>query len=279
MPFGFDIAAGGVAGRDHRKGIPRNYQDAYAVQSSPRGTVIVVADGCGSSKHSEYGAKKAVTHLGTTMQRLLSYGTKPMHPGFFEAAREELLTDIRDDARKMGSSLSTVINDYFLFTLVGSVITPEMTTFFSIGDGVIVINDKVIVLDSGSENKPSYLAYAITGSSLTDDDPSRLDFQILCNVPTSELSYFLVGSDGLVDLTNKSHRRLPGGNENELVGPLSQFWDDGRHFATNNSSSVTTRLNLMARDQYRNSPTGRKVLEGGLLADDTTLVVGRRTPA
>jgi hypothetical protein len=278
MPFGFDIASGGVAGRDHRKGVPSNYQDAHAVASSDHGLVTVVADGCGSSKYSEYGARKAVTHLTTHFQRLLSYGSKPLHPGFFATARDQLLEDIRDDADKMGESRSRIINDYFLFTLVGAIMTPEMTTFFAIGDGVFVINGELIVLDSGSENKPAYLAYAITGSSLTDNDPSRLEFHVVRHVPTPDLTQFLVGTDGVVDIATKAHRRIPGGGETEMVGPLSQFWESDEYYQTVGNSGITTRLNLMARDQYRTSPTGRKVLEGGLLPDDTTMVVGRRTP-
>jgi hypothetical protein len=187
--------------------------------------------------------------------------------------RDTVLSNINVLARNMGVSLGEVINRYFLFTMNGVIITEDDAIFFALGDGVVIINGEVTVLDPGPKNQPVYMAYQLTGSSVTDGDPSSLEFQTVRKMPTAELQTFLVGTDGIKDVIDRQERNLPG--QSEPVGPISQFWQQDKYFVPG-TVAVTRRLNLMARDWPRQGTNGRYVLDGGLLADDTTLIVGRR---
>jgi hypothetical protein len=40
-----------------------------------------------------------------------------------------------------------VLLDYFLFTIIGVIVTPEETTVFSFGDGVYAMNEDVQVIE------------------------------------------------------------------------------------------------------------------------------------
>lgn len=270
----FQLTGGSVAGRDHRKGIPRNRQDAYQIAQTAHGITAVVADGCGSGESSEVGAAMGVRLLTTYLQRLLARGYRP-DTQLLARARQAVLSQLHVLAQDMGESLTEVVNRYFLFTLLGAVITPDTALFFALGDGVLVVNGELVVLDSGPNNEPIYLGYALIGSRLTDHDPSLLDFQIVRQLPTANLRHFLIGSDGVQEAIGRETRCLPGSDE--VFGPLSQFWENDRYFVPG-TVAVTRRLHLLARDWTRRSATGRNVTEGGLLADDTTLVAGRRTP-
>ncbi|HSX33594.1 MAG TPA: protein phosphatase 2C domain-containing protein [Candidatus Saccharimonadales bacterium] len=274
MSLDFELTGGSVAGKDHRRGIPRNRQDAYHVARSRYGITAVVGDGCGSSAGSEVGATIGVQLMSTYLQRLLAHGHQP-DKRLLARARQAMLAQLHVLAQDMGESLSEVVNSYLLFTLVGGIITPETATFFVLGDGVLVVNGELIVLDSGPNNQPAYLAYALTGSTLTDADPSLLDFQIVRQLPTAGLQHFLIGSDGVQEAIDREARCLPGSDE--VFGPLSQFWEDDRYFVPG-TVAVTRRLNLLARDWPRRTESGRSVTDGGLLSDDTTLIAGRRTP-
>jgi hypothetical protein len=84
-------------------------------------------------------------------------------------------------------------------------------------------------------------------------------------LPTAELDHFLLGSDGLLDLRRAAETPIPNGEG--VVGPLSQFWTEGRFFK--NADNVRRRLRII----NGGVDAGPK---DGLLTDDTTLVVGRR---
>jgi hypothetical protein len=56
----------------------------------------------------------------------------------------------------------------------------------------------------------------------------------------------------------------------DVVGPLDQFYRQDRYFA--NPELISRRLKLISRDWPMSNP------QPGLLHDDTTLIVGRRTP-
>lgn len=270
----FQLAGGSVAGRDHRRGVPKNCQDAYCIRTGRTAITAIVADGCGSSERSEVGAGIAVEQLSTFLHELLDRGFRPGKQ-LLERARQDLLSHMRVLAKSMGPSLSKVVNRFFLFTLLGTIVTNDTTLSFALGDGIVVINGEVIVLEPEIGNQPIYLGYALTGSELTDHAPERLEFQVVYALPTTKVDHFLLGSDGATEIMNRANDCLPG--RDEQLGPISQFWETDRVFGTR--LAIQTRLNLMARDRYRITAGGRAMLDGGKLSDDTTVVVGRRTPA
>lgn len=261
----FEIAGGSVAGRDHRKGIPRNKQDTFCVRQTKYGTVAIVADGCGSGKHSEVGARLAVRLLSTALDRYLARGLQP-NGQLLARAGQELLSSLHMLAKDMGESLSEVVHNHFLFTLIGMVSTASTTMFFSLGDGVLVINDETTILDSGPDNAPDYFGYRLLGK--------HLEFNIVRTMPTCEVERFLLGSDGVVAMIENAERHLPG--TSEVLGPLSQFCENDKYFRAGDIG-IERRLNLAARDWPKRTDSGQYVMESGFLPDDTTLVVGRKS--
>jgi|GEM_PF-3773072 len=137
----FELAAGTIPGREHIR-LKRGSQDALAWHHQDDCLIAVVCDGCGSGAHTEVGAK-----LGA---RLLVNGLRARLADGAVADRELLLTALRCDVLAhlefllpaMGGDHRDVVADYFLFTIVGAVITPRRALVFSIGDGVVAINGR-----------------------------------------------------------------------------------------------------------------------------------------
>lgn len=254
----FSLAAGSITGRDHRLA-GRSNQDGFAILRQSDRLAIVVADGCSSGLHSEVGAKLGARILA---QLLLIHANALLRDSkAIERVRLDALAQIRMLANALGGSFSETINDYFLFTSLLALITPDISLFASLGDGFFAINGTMIRLGPFPGNAPPYLSYGLVETALP---PANLLFTIQSVLPTNELFSFLLGTDGLQDFCSAETALVPG--MDVAVGPLSQFWMDNRFYR--NSDQVRRRLavvNAETRSAYR-----------GLLPDDTTLVVGRR---
>ena len=259
----FKLAGGSVIGRDHRKA-GRNNQDAYAWGSSGDVIVAAVSDGCGSSPHSEVGAWiTARLIVEFVVNRIQRFAVDDMNraiadPTFWEKIRQDMLAQLRVLANAMGTSLTQMVTDYFLATIVGFVITPKATVVFSHGDGIYMVNGMISPINPLTGNAPLYLAYGLTGTDL----PVELKFTLHGVVDTSTIGTLLIGTDGVTELFEVSDRMLPG--RREPVGDIVQFYDD-HYFA--NPFAISRRLNII---------NGLFVPEPGLLHDDSTLIVARR---
>jgi hypothetical protein len=249
----FQVAAGTVTGRDHVvSGRPN--QDAYAVWRGPDAVVAVVADGCGSQRGSETGARVGAHLLADALRR----HRRRIHGEEAAVALEDVRRDVLDHLRRlasaMGERLEPTVAEFFLFTLVGALVTDEHALVFALGDGVVAVNGDVRVL-SFPRNEPPYLGYGLLGAG-----PA---FAMLAQRPTAEVESILIGTDGLAAL-------LDGG-----ALPLSDLWSDDRFFR--NPAALTRRLTLVNRPQTRIDWERRRVERaGGLLSDDTSVVVLRR---
>lgn len=228
-------------------------------------TVVIVADGCGSQKYSEVGALVGVNVVANTV---LNFGLGLKQLQSWNDVRYSLIEQLRimfrvvaygDEGPTPEKTWAAFVLDHLLFTIVGALITPETTTFFGIGDGVIIANGEDVLTEKPAGNAPSYLAYALLNSS------TNTRIEIHREMPTVELEHFLLGSDGLLDLRKAAEAPVPNGAG--IVGPLSQFWTEDRFFK--NPDMVRRRLRLI----NGGVDAGPK---DGLLTDDTTLVVGRR---
>lgn len=252
----FQFAAASVMGKDHR--IPgRNNQDAFFSLQTDEGSVALVTDGCSDGPHNEFGAN-FMARVGAPLilaGRLLGKD--------WEEIRQELLRQLQVIVDMAGGRKSLFVREYLLFTMVGVIILPDLTEFFSIGDGVIYVNGERIRIGPFPKNEPPYLAYGLVHSSL---DPALLRFQIHRTLPTSELNNFLVGTDGVEDLEHAASKTLPGNSSGTLVGDVSAFWSEDRFFR----SPDLVRRHLFLANGGIHHP------QLGLLGDDTTLVVGRQ---
>ena len=277
----FQITGGTIVGRDHILSNKNNH-DSYSWVTQDNTTIAVVCDGCGSGKHSEVGAKIGVRLLGEAIRKNLDFfhcfseNNQDTSP-FWERVRKDTLASIRVLTLSLGGSFSQTVNDYFLFTIVGALITEEKTSLFSIGDGVIVLNGEMIQIGPFPGNAPPYIGYDLVESSLSDTAPELLKFTIHETLETENVESILIGTDGVTDLANIASENYPG--KEKIIGPLSQFCEEDRYFK--NPDMVRRSLSLMNKDSVkyiRNSENDIVNIskEHGLLHDDTTLISIRR---
>ncbi|MGK7888603.1 MAG: protein phosphatase 2C domain-containing protein [Leptolyngbyaceae cyanobacterium] len=273
MTLCFDIAAGSVLGHRHRrKG--QNNQDAFGYFQKDETAIAVVCDGCGSAPHSEVGAQLgARLVLETVHQQIQQSEIHLKDEQFWPTVQARLLIKLEAIATTFMAPIEVVINHYLLFTIVGVVITPDFTTIFGIGDGVFALNGEVVALGPFPDNAPPYLAYLLAEEPLKIT-PGFCDIKVYRQAPTAMVESVMIGSDGVVDLGAIASHPLPG--KAESVGDLSQFWCDDRYFK--NLDLVRRRLALINRESVKADWSQQQLMKsGGLLPDDTTLVVVRRS--
>jgi len=270
---GFSIAGGSVPGTDHIKpGQPVwvNNHDAFTWRTGKDFMVAVVCDGCGSGEHSEVGAKIGAEFVAKRIAA--RFGPEMMWfyessvPSLLSQTQEGLIKLISEIARGMGSEedLERIVENYFLFTIVGVLVSPDWTVTFSMGDGVLALNGDVHVIPPFPGNAPPYI-----GNYARARDPGRplANFVRHQVIPTADVQSILIGSDGVGDLIEAEAMPLPG--KIDLVGPLAQFWTDDKFIQ--NPDMIRRRLAVVNREWV----DGRHIRKG-LLRDDTTLVVIRR---
>jgi hypothetical protein len=203
------------------------------------------------------GAKIGAKLVVKTIEQLLEENSH-FSSYFWSNFRELLIHQITTIAKTMvfQDNFQEIIHDYFLFTIIGTIITPKETAIFSIGDGVIIVNGEIQDIETFPNNAPPYLAYGCLNLSQLSQ------IKINCILPTQEVKSILIGTDGVSDLIQKSNYLIPG--KSEQVGDISQFWQAEKYFK--NPDMIRRKLALINRDIT-------KTKQVGLLPDDTTLVV------
>jgi hypothetical protein len=275
------IASASVVGRDHI-GPGKNNQDAVCVERYDKDVIAVVCDGCGSSAHSEVGAKIGAKLIASAMERRLRLSwdvidearrtggpreTTDLVNAFLERVQADVLAQIRVLANAMGDSLTAVVQDCFLFTVVGAVVTPEIVFVFGCGDGVAILNglDLKIGLTDGT-NAPPYIGYHLVGQG-------RGGLTMKAVLQGGEFDNLVIATDGLEALMANPDAKIPG--KTETVGLVSRLWEDDKLFA--NQDALRRFLALANRTVETHDWKAQAVRrEHGLLKDDTSLVVIRR---
>ncbi|MBD2075714.1 protein phosphatase 2C domain-containing protein [Phormidium sp. FACHB-592] len=267
----FELVGGSVIGREHLR-VGKNNQDAYSWNVSEAGAIAVVCDGCGSGMHSEVGANLGARMIVETLHRSLKGGMCLEHEEFWQTIQQKLLNQLQQVAEHLGGDQAQTVRDYLLFTSAGAVITPAITSIFTLGDGVIAVNDQVMQLGPFANNAPPYLAYGLLEGNVSESLPLKA-LQVL---PTKQVQSMLLGSDGVSDLMEVAAHALPG--RSDVVGDIAQFWQDERYFR--NPDQVRRRLALINREVTMLNPQSQQCSrQPGLLPDDTTLIVIRRKEA
>lgn len=270
-----EIAGGSIAGSDHSKpGQPGyiNNHDSFSWKQNDKLLVALVTDGCGSGKHSEVGSKIANTILVKTLfdelHRLIEIDPDfECNELFWQRIQSRIVSKLTVLVEFMGESISSIVNNYFLFTCVGVVMTPKTTYIFSLGDGMYAVNGEINELGPFPKNAPPYMMYTLTGSSLFDESPELLKIQINEEIATCNIQTLLLGSDGIMDFMNIEELFVPG--QSNLVGSLDQFWEEDKFFR--NPDMIRRRLAMVNKEKA----VGNQIIPG-LLPDDTTCIVIRQ---
>jgi hypothetical protein len=236
----FEVAHGTITGSDH-KWSGRNNQDSFHWLSNDKAIVAVVCDGCGGAKHSEIGSKIASRFLTEFIfEEIQNYQILSITHinGIISHARYSLLNLAHYTASKINyHNFKQALIDYFLFTVIGVILTEENSIIFSAGDGVFIVNEKSTIIGPFPNNEPPYVTY-----ELISDSPQT--FQIQQISPTQNINNTLIGTDGVSDLIKCSELNLPG--KKEKVGLISQFWENDTYFK--NPEMINRKLNLVNRD-------------------------------
>lgn len=185
------ICHGSIVGKDHwatqtphgLMPIGKNNQDACAYTETEDHALAVVADGCGSGEHSEFGAKLAVQRLVECVN--LGYSS-------IEHFDRELKSVLRQAYGLFEPGPKTV-NDYFLFTILGILYDKRdyKATIFGCGDGVYA-TAKGSQLLKYENNTPPYLGYNL----LT---PGKCSLTVYEHGWDAEMFPAIVGTDGLAE--------------------------------------------------------------------------------
>jgi hypothetical protein len=272
----FELAGGSVTGRSHLR-VGKNNQDAYYGVCLENCSIAVVCDGCGSGNCSEVGAKIGAKLVVSAIAKICQDYPSPSEE-MWEKVRQYVLKKLQDLALAMdsnGTLFKTIIRHYFLFTIVGVLITKTGVTIFSIGDGVIIINGKIKQLGPFAKNAPPYLAYSLFGNQNIDPkfDDAQWQFQIQKQSPINQVTSILIGTDGVIDLIKLADCNLP--ENSNSVGAISQFWKKDIYFK--NPDMVSKYLSLINRETQKYDSENQQILKQvGLLPDDTTLIVIRK---
>lgn len=272
----WEIAGGSIIGRDHVRS-QKNNQDSFFWTEKNGLLVAAVSDGCSAGSKSEVGANLGCRLLVKNLEaELISVRAENFNRLVLEVAleraRQDTLAEMRILAKSLGGSFSSVVEEYFLFTLLGGIFTEKYSALFAVGDGLFFLNGEKIELGPFPGNKPPYLSYALVDNSL-GTLPELFRFRIFRFVETKDVENCLIATDGAKDLLAVTDRQIPG--KEEVVGEISRFWQDDKYFT--NPDQLRRRLTLLNRDSKLYDPrTATLKVENGLLPDDTTFIVIRR---
>jgi len=265
----FQVSGGSTIGTDHLR-LKKNNQDAFLWKIEEDILIAVVADGCGGQPHSEVGSKIISRLLVSKVLNIFSAHPSWTHEKILEQSREEVLLHLNILGSHLGGPFHDTVLEFFLSTLVGAILTREVTSIFSLGDGYYALNGQVVSLGPLPENAPPYLAYGLLSAFGGSKD---IRFKIQRTVPTEEVRSILLGTDGVEYILKHETSFYPG--KRDPIGPLSQFWENDEFF--NNPDQVRRTLALMNKEGTQIDWENRRVDKyQPLLSDDTTLVVIRR---
>lgn len=248
----FSYTKGSIIGSTHRNNF-KNNQDFHWTISDESSIIAIAADGCGSGAHSEVGVGMVVPTLAYKIQHHISHGTA------IEEAIQSSLNTIQDFIRsnavamKSGLSLAETIENFFLFTIMGAIVTEKETVVFSIGDGVYAVNGSVHVIDQN--NAPNYLSYSILKNTVPE-------FVINVKMPTETVESIIIASDGAGDIIKNQDQQIKVGLQMKQVGNLNQFIEGDMR---GSSIRMTKHLNVLSKQN--------------MVTDDTTIVTIVRNAA
>ena len=284
----FQCSAGTVPGRRHTGNGNllggKNNQDAFGIYKTNRFLLATVHDGCSSGSHSEIGAWLAPKLLAGAFEKAFAKTdtNEPIHllalaQQYFLDAMENTIRLLLPASNQQEFQQTTA--DYFLFTTVGALLTADYCLLFACGDGLYCLNGRLVELGPYPGNAPPYSAYSLLPQHQVKAETLPVaNLQALELLGLSEVASLVLGTDGARDLLASADKKLPGKRTN--VGPLSQIWTEDRFFDESQSNLLTPWLRQINSEVTKISQTasGAELKRHyGLLEDDTTLVVLRRS--
>lgn len=245
-----EVLGGGVAGRSHRVS-GRGSQDAWASVRCGEVLAAAVADGCSAGAHSAVGAGVGARVAAAAAARRAAAGVPwDELPTLVLAELAGLLAQLARAACVDDEDAAGFVTDALLATLQVAVLRGEEACVFGVGDGVLLVDERLVILDQG--DAPDYPAYSLF--------PAMAAPRLCVHHAGPLRTGVVLGSDGCRELLARAGERLADGRP---VGDLAQHLADRR--TRTNPSLLQKRLFAWAEQH-------------GAPHDDCTLVVLRRTP-
>ena len=280
----FEVISKSITGTSHSEQLKGN-EDACAYDIEDNFIVACVADGCGSAYFSSMGSNFAVNlFIKSVKEILLTLSVEEMRTFsrsiFLEKIRIKMITEIVKVTNSMGCNQEISLDDYFTFTITGTIITQFRTDVFSIGDGYYSINgieesiktlkdektkikkdkgDKLIdyinISNINDINYNPYLIYSLNDKKTSNPYVNEsTKFRLINHIDTISLNNLLIGTDG-IEYLKKAEKKLEDFNE------LNQFFDK-KYF--NDPRKLDRTLNLLRREVKK------------AIYDDTTMILIKR---
>lgn len=246
----FAVAAGSVVGAEHRR-TDRPNQDAWAWRDDGAVLAAAVADGCGSGRHSEVGARLGAAMWAEALRRWAPAFSSPADPALYRVVRRDVTAQLGALAAAMGGDPVEVVAEHFLFTVVGCVIAAGTAVVHAVGDGLYAIDGEVTELGPFPGNQPPYIGYDLVG----DAGDAVV---IAAVVDAAAIDSIALATDGALDLE-----------------PLPPLWEDPRYLR--NRDAIRRHLAVINREAVEPDWEERRLrVRRGALADDTTVLIIRR---
>lgn len=188
-----------------------NNQDAIVHRTTSNGcSITVLCDGCGSQPHSGTGADIGANIIAQVLERHIAamprgrldweWVTQEAKKALYEAAA------IFTPRNATLSTFEQTVVERFLFTAMVLIVDGDLATVAAFGDGIVVVDDDVIVVEPPVLNSPPYLGYLLLTETAyhTDELRQHLAFTVVKSVALSSLEKgIVVGTDGLKDLVGE----------------------------------------------------------------------------
>lgn len=181
------VAGAKVIGSEHRRR-EANAQDAFFVAATPDGFVLVVSDGCGSTRAAEVGAALTAEVAGTFSVELLRRG-QPASAVAERVGRAVIERLARVAACVPRSARHSFVEDHLMATLLVAVGDEREVALSAWGDGTLYFDGRAEAIDEGGA--PRYLAHALLG------DPGAREPGLRCSAPRARVGRVAVATDGL----------------------------------------------------------------------------------
>jgi len=237
-----------------------NNQDVAAIRQSQKNRVVVLCDGCGSQPYSGTGADIGANLIAGIIFQELEEGT-PLAKLNWNRLTAGVISALRQEVRLFASGSSVqafeqAVMERFLFTAMVLAIQDDLAVVASFGDGVVIIDDEVIVLEPPLLNAPPYLGYRLISNTAygTAEFKTHLAFSIVKKVKLPDLrKSLIIGTDGLRDLLEEDlhHPALvqPKQLQRWINSQTTEKFAKGRFIAGRCPDDVTVAIFRTAESQ------------------------------
>jgi len=227
-----------IIGRDHELA-KRNCQDFCEFKQTEDVIAGVVCDGCSEGKFSEVGA----TLLGKLILDRLAHCSKFEDSGlvgfYIQVEIKNFISSLMSFFCESEDEKVRFVVDHLLATLLFCYITNENVFIGNAGDGVIIKDDNVNIIDQNSQ--PYYPAYrSIKKEYLTVKDSS---VGFITAEQITNLRRIVIGSDGIIPLINQNKvNELFGTKARQLQRKFNVWSDKDKMFYDDASCIVFERI-------------------------------------